>query len=126
MYSRYFYWQFIAAPAWLAKLAGNIQIALLSFFSVPVMLSTLFSYWHKDKVSYKQGSISGIIQALAWNLISRGIGFVIRVIILIIWLLTVIVVFIVSVAAVLAFLLWPIMALVSIVWGMIILLARGI
>jgi hypothetical protein len=60
---------------------------LLRWFSVGTMLKTLFSYWHRDRVSLKAGSMSGIALALAWNAISRGIGFVIRVCVLMAWVI---------------------------------------
>ena|SRR3989344_6742985 len=85
MYLHYFYWQFVMAPTWLLRLILTIERALVIFFSVPTMITTLFAHWHRDRVSTRRGALSGIAIALAWNLISRVIGFLIRSAMLLAW-----------------------------------------
>jgi hypothetical protein len=65
--------------------AWNIQRALARYFSAGLLVRTLFAHWHKDAVSYKQGTISGIALAFAWNVISRAIGFMVRSITLVVF-----------------------------------------
>jgi len=83
----YLRWQFGVAPAWLARTMWNLELALLQFFSVSMMLRTLFSHWHKDFVPYQRGSFSQMFLSFAWNQISRAIGFVVRSSVLGAWLL---------------------------------------
>ncbi|PIT98317.1 MAG: hypothetical protein COT71_01460 [Candidatus Andersenbacteria bacterium CG10_big_fil_rev_8_21_14_0_10_54_11] len=86
MYTDYIRWQFILAPRWLAQLAFNEMQALLHLFSVPLMFRTLLAHWHKDAVAYRPGTLGNYAMTFAWNMISRGIGFCIRVVILAVWL----------------------------------------
>jgi len=118
MYVHYFYWQYIAAPRWLLILFWNLERALLRFFSVGLMLKTLFAHWHKDRVSYRQGSISGFLTALAWNLISRGIGFIVRIIVLAAWLIIQSLYIIAASASFIAFLAWPLAVITAFAIGL--------
>lgn len=85
MYLHYFYWQFVAAPLWLVRLITTLERALVIFFSVLTLAATLFAPWHRDRVSIRRGSLSGIFIAVAWNFISRAIGFLVRAVMLLAW-----------------------------------------
>lgn len=118
MYAHYFYWQFVSGPRWLLTLYWHLQQAIIRFFSVPLMLRTLVAHWHRDRVSYQQGSMSGMLQALALNTISRSIGLLIRLTVLVLWL-AVEGVFLVSAALVLlSFLVWPLLTLILFATGL--------
>lgn len=85
MYIEYFYWHYVLVPRWLATFSRTLHRALLQFFSVRLMLRTLFAHWHRDAVPYRPGGLSQIFITFAWNQISRGIGFLIRLSVLIVW-----------------------------------------
>lgn len=78
MFIEYFYWHYVVALRWLLVLIWHGELALLQFFSVPLMLKTLFAHWHRDAVPYQGGRISDYLLAFAWNQISRAIGFIVR------------------------------------------------
>jgi hypothetical protein len=122
MYIEYVYWQFVSGPQWLLTLARDLERALLRFFSVPFMVRTLFAYWRKDSVSYRAGSLEGIALALAWNTISRGIGFIIRTTVLLVWVLAAAVLVVLSGIVIAFFLLWPLLVLVGIATGLVFML----
>lgn len=82
----YLHWQFVVAPAWLARTMWNLELALVQFFSVGFLLRTLFAHWHRDAVRYDRSSIGAIFVSFAWNQISRGIGFIVRSAVLLAWL----------------------------------------
>lgn len=86
MYLEYFYWQYIVAPRWLLQFYWTLHLALLRFFSVTFMLRTLFAHWRRDAVPYRALGLQAIFTTFAWNQISRGIGFLIRSIVLALWL----------------------------------------
>lgn len=119
MYYHYFYWQFIAAPAWLLRFFGIVQLMLTRFFSVSIMVRTLFAYWHKDSVSLRKGTVGGILQALAWNAISRTIGFIVRTTMLACWAAAAVVAAVLSLAAFITFVLWPVLIAAGIAAGII-------
>lgn len=113
----YLHWQFLAAPAWLVALSVNLQRALLQYFSIPFMLRTLVSHWHKDVVAYR-GSITSHFTALAWNLISRGIGFLIRISILVIYLAGATTLLAASLALIAVLFIWPFAVLLGLIWSL--------
>lgn len=118
MYTAYLQWQLVTAPAFLLTLFWNLERALWRYFSVPHMLRTLFSYWHKDKVSYRQGSFSGMVKAFAWNSISRGVGAVVRVTLLALWLITFVILTAGATALFLLFMVWPLLVLLGVAVGL--------
>jgi hypothetical protein len=115
----YLRWQFISAPAWLILFAWNLQHALIRFFSVPVMIKTLFSHWHKDIVSYNVGGLSAVVFAFAWNQISRGIGFIIRTATLAIWLVAAAATLAISIVVIIAFVLLPFIIITGFIAGLL-------
>lgn len=117
MYVEYFYWQYINAPRWLVVLSGNVQRALWRFFSVPFMVRTLLAHWHRDVVSYRVGSMSGILLAIAWNVIARGIGFGIRSVVLVAWLASALIFLALAVVTIGLFLLWPLVIVLTFAVG---------
>lgn len=125
MYSHYFYWQYIAAPRWLLRFFWTLQQAVLQIFSVRVMLTTLVSHWHRDRVAYNQGTISALIQAAAWNTISRAVGFCVRSVILIAWAVSEIFFVVLAAGTFIAFVLAPFIVLLSMAYGVALLIGGG-
>ena len=117
----YLQWQYVMGPAWLVRFLLTVNGALWRLFSVPVMLRTLFSYWRKDAVSLRQGSFGGIFKALAWNLISRGVGLFIRLMVLSAWLTAEVLFAGLALVAFAAFLFWPLLSAMLIIGGLILL-----
>ena len=68
---------------------GNIFIFLPYFFSVSTLLKTLFSPWKNltTKKKSRAFSLNEFFNVLSFNLISRGMGFIMRLSILIFYLL---------------------------------------
>ena len=118
MIADYLHWQFVVGPRWLLELAWNLELALLQFFSVPMLLKTLFSYWRRDRVPLIGNGMQGLIEGLAWNTISRLIGFVIRSFTLAFWLVTQLAATFLGVTLFALFLLWPFIVLTLIGAGL--------
>jgi len=78
----YLHWQLFVAPVWLLEFLWTLQRALWKYFSVPVMVLTLFAPWRQDQISIQQGSISGMLKAVLLNIISRFVGLFVRVLML--------------------------------------------
>ncbi len=121
MYHHYFYWQFVVAPLWLMRLFGNLERALIRFFSVPVMLRYLFAPWHKDTISYRQGSISGILEAFGLNMVSRGVGAVIRSFVLVAFFVSQLALLVFAFITFTSFLLLPFLAVFLVISGLLLL-----
>jgi len=119
----YLHWQFVKGPAWLMRTFWNIERALLQYFSVGLMLRTLFAHWHKDAVQYQRGSFSQIFISFAWNQISRAIGFLVRSSVLVAWLVVQLFYFAFGLAIILVFLAAPFIILAGLLTGAFFLLA---
>jgi hypothetical protein len=78
---QYIIWQFIESPKELLKIWKNFLIFNINYFSIPFLLRTLFSYWHKYSMSYGKGLDPGRwFEAFVFNVImSRLIGAIVRI-----------------------------------------------
>lgn len=115
----YLGWQFWYGPAWLLRLAYNLQRANFRLFSVSVMAKTLFAHWHRDALEYKGGSITDQLTTFALNQISRAIGFCIRISTLLAWVISTILLAGISMMVVLLFIFWPLISLLMMFIGLV-------
>ena len=81
-------WQYIESPQTLFKVWKNFLSFNLSFFSIPLLLKTLFYPWRKYHESYGRGfDIKRFFSALTFNSISRLLGALVRTILILAGLL---------------------------------------
>lgn len=113
----YYKWYVASAPLWLIRFGSVMQRYLWHLFSISMLSRTLFAPWHRDKLAYV-GSLNDRITALLMNMVSRGVGFVVRTGAIMFWLVCSVLVLFLSVASILLFLVWPILALGAIAWGL--------
>lgn len=96
---------------------GMLLQGISRLFSIPILLRTLFSPW-KRIITYPGASLEAKLRAYGDNLVSRAIGFTVRLLVLIAALCT-------SAAALVAgtmgFILWP-----AILPAAVLLLVKGI
>jgi len=111
-------WQFFDAPKSILKGWRNYLKFNLNYFSVPVLLKTFFSHWHRYRYSYGKGFNAGrYFEAFTFNLMSRIIGAVLRLFFIFLGLL--IEVFIILAGAVIFFgwLILPFLLITGIFYG---------
>jgi hypothetical protein len=75
----YFSWWYGQELAYIWRSAGNIIRNVFQTFSISVLLRTLFSPWKRDAYSAENVSLDVRMHLALDNLISRGIGFIIRI-----------------------------------------------
>lgn len=95
----------------------NIQRRLRQtsqMFSISILLKTLFSPWHRI-VSYPGASIGDHMRAMTDNLVSRFVGFTVRIFVLIAAGISLLIVAVVAIIEIIA---WPLVPL-AIVAGII-------
>lgn len=83
----------------------------LHLFSVPILLRTLFAPWRRI-VTYPATGLAGRLKAMGDNLVSRSVGFVVRVLTL---LMAGFMLLVVAVANICLVILWPLLPLAIIV-----------
>jgi len=77
-------WHFVQMPKFLFLIWKNYILFSLEFFSAPLLLATLFSPWKKEAWGYSKGlDIGKFFYTLFGNIISRIMGAICRVILIV-------------------------------------------
>jgi hypothetical protein len=72
-------WHFFEQPRLFLKIIKNLFLFGIDYFSMPLLLQTLFSPWRRYTWAYPRGlDIGKIFETFISNLISRIIGMVMR------------------------------------------------
>ena len=109
-------WQFFDVPREILKAWKNYLKFNLNYFSIPLLLKTLFSPWRRYKVTTGKGfDIGRFFEALFSNLIFRLLGIILRSVLIFAGLLVEI--FIIF-AGIIIFLGWLVLP-VLLIWGLI-------
>jgi hypothetical protein len=114
----YVRWWYGRGWAGATKRAEHNMSLLADMFSVSILLRTLFAPW-KRIISYPGAGLDAHLRAFLDNLVSRFIGFFVRVIVLFVAGILFVVIGILSV---LQIILWPVVPLagvVFLVWGLV-------
>ncbi|MCL5435603.1 MAG: hypothetical protein M1275_00805 [Patescibacteria group bacterium] len=75
----FLYWYYFIAPRNILEIWGNYLVSNVHYFSLPILFRTLLSPWHRDLESYGRGfDLDTFVKVLGGNLVSRGVGLVVR------------------------------------------------
>jgi hypothetical protein len=101
--AQFFVWWY--GEGWRAQArVGWQRVAQMSrTFSAPLLMRTLFAPWRRI-ISYPGASVGAKLEAVGDNLVSRAVGFTIRVFVLI---TAAVVLFVMSLLAVIQLITWP-------------------
>jgi len=81
---QHFTWYFFDQSLSILKGWKNFLLFNLNFFSIPILLKSLFSPWRKYQVSYGRGfDALHYLEALFSNLIFRVLGMILRIILIV-------------------------------------------
>jgi hypothetical protein len=81
-------WYFLEVPKKILKAWGNFLRFNLEYFSIPLLLRTLFSHWRRYQWSYPRGfDLPKYLEVFFSNLISRLLGIILRIVLIFICLL---------------------------------------
>lgn len=103
----YLFWHYTAAWEDVLRLYLNLSWFLWNFFSIRILLQTLFSPWHRRR-EHPEKEFGGLLGSLILNSILRMVGFLIRSLTILFGLIT-LAVFSILYAA--FFALWPFLPL---------------
>ncbi len=115
-------WYYSGAVKSLVKIWKNFIIFVREYYSVSLLLRTLFYPWRRDATKYGRGfSFKNFFETLSFNLISRGLGFFIRSITIVIGLVCLLGVIILGFLALIIWLVLPVALLFFIIIGLLLL-----
>ena len=115
----FFIWFLKEVPLLLLKAWRNILWFAFHYFSLPVLVLTLFAPWRRYSWSYKGGfSIGGYLEALASNLFSRVIGAAMRLPIITTGIVAVLLAFCAGAAVLVSWFLLPLIIFLSFFHGL--------
>jgi hypothetical protein len=113
----FFEWVFLYAPASFFKTVRNVSIGLTHYFSIPLLLTSLFAPWRKDATSLQNAPANAWGQIILNNAVSRFIGFIVRGFTILLGLVSL---FVWNVGAIIFFICWyclPFFLIASILYG---------
>lgn len=115
---QYLTWQFIDSPKAIIIAWKNYLLFNLNYFSIPILLRTFFSHWHRYYYSYGRGfSPSRYFEAFTFNMMSRVIGAILRTVFIAVGILTEIFIVIIGVFLVLGWIVLPFILIYGIILG---------
>jgi len=116
-------WQFFDVPGNILKAWGNFLRFNLNYFSIPLLLKTLFSSWRRYRVPYGKGfDIGRYFEAAFSNLLFRILGAAMRGFLIIIGLLVEIFIIFAGIIMFFGWLLFPALLIAGLIFGFKILL----
>lgn len=118
LFAQYVRWHFIDAPRAIAQGWENILWFNANYFSVGQLSKTLFAPWKGITWQKKRGfNIGDVFEVTASNIISRTLGAIVRIPIILVGLFGGISIMIAGTALLLFWLLLPVLILVTFVYG---------
>ena len=111
-------WQFFDVPKEILKGWRDFLLFNLNYFSVPILLRTFISPWHR--YSYSYGKIFEVwknIQVFVFNVMSRVIGAILRSVFIIIGILAEILIILIGIIILLGWLVLPFFLFFSLIFG---------
>ena len=111
-------WQFFDVPKEILKGWRNFLLFNLNYFSVPILLRTFISPWHR--YSYSYGKIFEVwknIQVFVFNVMSRVIGAILRSVFIIIGILAEILIILIGIIILLGWLALPFFLFFGLIFG---------
>lgn len=113
-------WYYFEAVKGLITIWKNFIIFVREYYSIPLLLQTLFHPWRRDITKYGRGfSFKNFFETLTFNLISRSIGFIVRLFIIIIGLICLIGVIVFGLLALIIWLVLPVILLFFVIIGLL-------
>ena len=112
----FFSWWYGPGLAGLVRAIQRRMHQLAELFSIAILLRTLFSPWRRI-ITYPGAGLEAHMRAMLDNMVSRVIGFFVRVGVLLAAIIMFVLLAIVSAAQIILWPLFPLIALGLIVWG---------
>ncbi len=123
IFLHYFYWHFMEVPKNILSAWKNFLKFGLNYFSIPLLLRTLFSPWHKYLWFYPRGfDPVKYLEVFISNLISRILGAILRIFIIFIGVFAEIFIIFAGIIIFLAWIILPPLLIAALILGVKIIL----
>lgn len=120
---KYFVWHFFDVSQEILKGWRNFLKFNLNYFSIPLLIRSFFSHWHKYKMSYGRGfDIGRYFEVFVFNSFSRCIGAILRFFLILIGLLFEILIIIFGLTVFLIWIFLPFFLVFGLLIGLILLI----
>ncbi len=97
---------------------GEKTIAYLySYFSISILLKTLFDYWKKDDIDTTNMALDDKIRVLMMNLVSRFVGFTVRSITILVGLVIILLTVVLVMVSLVGFILLPLLCVALVIYS---------
>jgi len=121
---RFWSWYYSTATKGILRGWRNSIIFVREYYSISLLLRTLFSPWRRDITKYRRGfSVKNFLETLSFNLISRSLGFSIRLFTIVIGLISFLGVIIIGAIIFITWLILPIILLFLFIIGLLLLMS---
>jgi len=116
---QYLSWQFFDVPKKLIRAWKNLLLFNLNYFSIPLLIKTLFAPWRRYKMSYGRGfDIGRYFEAFISNLIFRTLGAIVRIFLIIIGLFAEVFIILAGIIVFFGWLVLPIVLITGLIFGL--------
>ena len=118
IFVKFINWHFFEMPQEIFRVWKDFLQFNLNFFSMRMLLKTLFSPWHKYQYSYGRGfDLKRYVETFSFNAMARAMGAMIRTILIIIGLISQIFLFGLGVIVFFTWIFLPALFIVGIIFG---------
>jgi len=117
---QYLHWHFFELPREILGAWRNFLKFNFNYFSIPLLLKTLFSHWRRYKWQYGRSfDIGKYLNVFFSNLTSRVLGAIMRVFLILLGLLTQIFIIFLGIIVFLGWLALPALLIIGLIFGLI-------
>lgn len=111
-------WQFFDAPKAILTGWKNFLLFNLNYFSLPLLLRTYFSHWHRYSYSYERVfEFWKNIEIFVFNMMSRIIGAILRIFLIILGLIIEVLIVLIGALVFLSWLILPVLLISGLIFG---------
>lgn len=118
IFIKYLYWQVILTPKKVLSIFKNYLLFGFDFFSIKETLRSLFSPWRRYLWDYGRGfDIGKYLETFASNIITRVIGFIMRLFLIAFFLVYEIVVLVLGIIIFFISIVYPFLFIAALIYG---------
>jgi hypothetical protein len=118
----YLVWHYSQAFRDVSSFWMNIAWFVTHFFSMPLLLRTLFSPWKRVRTEHTKYGLEDLAETILFNIMSRVVGAFIRVVLLVVGFVTLVLVFAGYISFLILWVFLPVVVLFSTVVGITLIL----